>query len=484
MQKQSDKLFRQESLERLSSPEQLDQLMQVVNPKAWLPLTTIGLLITTAATWSVVGRIPLTVNGQAVIIRPRNVVPFQIGTEGVITTLNIKPGDKINKGQIIGTIEQPQLKQQLQQAKSKLAELQAQNQKTTGQERQSITLQRENLIQQRAVLQDNLRNTKAFGPILLNKGLKSLVQKRESLKQDLQRSKALLPTLQQRLNIRRSLRQEKAISEDLVLQSQQELSENLTKVSELETQLKDIDRQESEAQAEYLKHLNSIKEVNNQIQTLQVQESQIAQQDLEKTLDRNNKVQETKRQIAQIELELAKKSKILSSYNGRILEISTTPGQAVSAGSRLASIEIEDSKVKLMSVIYFADKDGKQVKPGMTVQVTPSMVKRERFGGIVGKITNVTPFPVTNQDMTAVIGNEHLAESIVQSLSSGGSAPVQIFAELQEDPTTVSGYKWSSSVGPPIKISSGTTAQVRVQIGQQAPISYVIPIFRSLTGVY
>jgi hypothetical protein len=33
-------IFRQESLERLSSPDQLDQLLQVVNPQNWLPLVT------------------------------------------------------------------------------------------------------------------------------------------------------------------------------------------------------------------------------------------------------------------------------------------------------------------------------------------------------------------------------------------------------------------------------------------------------------
>ena len=42
---QNNQLFRQESLERLSSPEQLDQMMRVVSPKAWLPLTTIGFLV-------------------------------------------------------------------------------------------------------------------------------------------------------------------------------------------------------------------------------------------------------------------------------------------------------------------------------------------------------------------------------------------------------------------------------------------------------
>ena len=137
----------------------------------------------------------------------------------------------------------------------------------------------------------------------------------------------------------------------------------------------------------------------------------------------------------------------------------------------------------MVSLVYFADRDGKQIKPGMTVQVTPSVVKRERYGGIIGKVTRVSPFPVTNQEMSAIIGNENMANNLSQSLTAGGGAPVQIFAELEDDPTNTSGYKWSSSKGPALKITSGTTVSVRVQIGQQAPISYVIPIFKSLTGV-
>jgi HlyD family secretion protein len=32
----NNKIFRKEALERSASPEQLDQLIQVVNPKRWL----------------------------------------------------------------------------------------------------------------------------------------------------------------------------------------------------------------------------------------------------------------------------------------------------------------------------------------------------------------------------------------------------------------------------------------------------------------
>lgn len=481
MENKGNKLFRQEALERLSSPERLDQLMQVVSPKAWLPLTTIGFLVVVAGTWSVVGRIPLTVNGQGVLIRPQSVVPFQMPTEGKILTLNVKSGDTIKKDQILGTIDQGKLKQDLAQEKAKLAELLDQNQETTGLQKQGVILKLQNLAQQRITLNDNLRAAQAFLPILREKSLDSLSQKRENILQQMQQTKALVPTLRERLELRRNLKKEGAISQDVVLQSQQDLIQSTSQVAELETQLKDIARQQAESEAEYIKNLNTVKELKNQLQSIDVQVADLTQQDVQKSIDKTNQVQETKRRIAQIESELAGKSKITSNYNGRILELAIVPGQSVPSGTRIGSIETEDPNGKLMSVIYLADKDGKQIKPGMTVQVTPSMVKRERYGGIVGKVTNVNPFPVSGPDIAAMIGNENLANNLA---SSSGGAPMQVFAELQPSSTTFSGFKWSSSDGPRLKVSSGTTTQVKINVGELAPISYVIPIFRSLTGVY
>jgi len=481
METKGNKLFRQEALERLSSPERLDQLMQVVSPKAWLPLTTIGFLVVVAGTWSIVGRIPLTVNGQGVLIRPQSVVPFQMPTEGKILTLNVKSGDTIKKDQVLGTIDQGKLKQDLTHEQAKLAELLGQNQETTGLQKQGVILKLQNLAQQRITLNDNLRAAQAFLPILREKSLGSLSQKRENILQQMQQTKALVPTLKERLELRRNLKKEGAISQDVVLQSQQDLIQSTSQVAELETQLKDIDRQQAESEAEYIKNLNTVKELKNQLQSIDVQVADLTQQDVQKSIDKTNQVQETKRRIAQIESELAGKSKITSNYNGRILELAIVRGQSVPAGARIGSIETEDSNGKLMSVIYLADKDGKQIKPGMTVQVTPSMVKRERYGGIVGKVTSVNPFPVSSPDIAAMIGNENLANNLA---SNSGGAPMQVFAELQPSSTTFSGFKWSSSDGPQLKVSSGTTTQVKINVGELAPISYVIPIFRSLTGVY
>jgi hypothetical protein len=65
-------IFRKESLERLSSPEQLDQLMQVVSPRSWLPLATLGSLVGLALIWSIFGRIPVTASGQGILVYPNN----------------------------------------------------------------------------------------------------------------------------------------------------------------------------------------------------------------------------------------------------------------------------------------------------------------------------------------------------------------------------------------------------------------------------
>ena len=41
----NNSIFRKEALERLSSPEQLDQLMKIVTPRSLLPLLALGGLL-------------------------------------------------------------------------------------------------------------------------------------------------------------------------------------------------------------------------------------------------------------------------------------------------------------------------------------------------------------------------------------------------------------------------------------------------------
>ena len=161
------------------------------------------------------------------------------------------------------------------------------------------------------------------------------------------------------------------------------------------------------------------------------------------------------------------------------MELTTTLGQVVQPGSRLGTIRIGKGDESPIGLSYFALKDGKQLQPGMSILITPDTVQRERFGGIVGKITRVSPLPVTPEGTASVIGNAE----VVKNLMGEQGAAIEVKANLLSDSSTFSGYKWSSSKGPKLKITSGTTAIVRVTVEERAPITFVLPILRELADM-
>jgi hypothetical protein len=68
MANEKGELFRKEALEQVSSPEQLDQLIQLVHLKAWLPLAAIGALVMIGLGWGIFGRIPTYVEAKGLLL--------------------------------------------------------------------------------------------------------------------------------------------------------------------------------------------------------------------------------------------------------------------------------------------------------------------------------------------------------------------------------------------------------------------------------
>jgi HlyD family secretion protein len=59
---------------------------------------------------------------------------------------------------------------------------------------------------------------------------------------------------------------------------------------------------------------------------------------------------------------------------------------------------------------------------------------------------------------------------------------IQVDVDLIRDPSTPTGYRWSSSHGPNLKISSGTLAAGDIVVKSDRPISLVIPTLRESLG--
>ncbi len=472
-------LFRKESLERLSSPERLDRLLQVVNPKEWVALTCLGSLIIGGLLWSIFGRIPITVNGKGILIDPEQIVNLQSPLNGQLQNLKIKVGDCIEKNTVIADLAQPELEKQLQQQQINLSELQQQdqdllqvNQNKIQVERQAIATQKQNLLQKQ-------KDTQELAIIIENQGVISLKKEAESLQQKLENLTSLTPILLNRLQIRKDLKKEGAIADDVVLSSEEDYRNNLNQISDLESQLEQLEVKKLQIYQTYKNSQNQLIEITAQLRELDTRESNLLQQNYESSITRKNKIDEVKRAIAQLEVQLNNNSQIKSEYQGCILELITNQGQVVNPGTILGKLEKASVNKKVISLTYFPIKDGKKIQKAMKMQIIPDTIKREEFGGILGKVSSVSNFSVTKEKIIKDIGNTEISEGLI---IPGGQ--IEVKAELELDSGTFSGYKWSSSKGPKIKISRGTTATIQVTIGEQAPITFLLPILRGNTNVY
>ena len=77
MEEQKNSIFRQQSLNRVSSPEELDQYLQVTGPGVWMTLAIIIVLLIGVFSWMIFGELDTTVpvaviaqDGQAVCLIP------------------------------------------------------------------------------------------------------------------------------------------------------------------------------------------------------------------------------------------------------------------------------------------------------------------------------------------------------------------------------------------------------------------------------
>ena len=120
---------------------------------------------------------------------------------------------------------------------------------------------------------------------------------------------------------------------------------------------------------------------------------------------------------------------------------------------------------------YLPVSKGKRVKAGMLAKVTPSTVERDIFGSINATVISVGELPASAAELRDKLENAQLVE---QMLANG--APIEVLLQLKSNPKTASGLDWSSSVGPPIQITAGTTALATVTVRDVAPIELVVPI--------
>jgi HlyD family secretion protein len=412
-------IFRKAALERLSSPEQLDYLMSITSPVGWLALSAVAGVLFLIVLWGFLGRIPDMITGSGILIRGGAVYDVAAGTDGFITQVLVKTGDQVKAGQVVAKMSQSQLELKIKSSQAQLKVLQEQDADMTGREDKNDA----------AALADYKKQDQAL--------LDAIASYKVQIEAD-----------QKEYDSKQSLLQKGLIT-----------------------------------QSEVNKARDALYAVKGQVADTQVKESQIATDEIklarETQTSKNARLKEinsTKLQLQEYIEERNAGVQVLCNYSGRVIEKLVERGSPVAAKDRVITVEAED--VPMLAVIYVPAGEGKKVLPNQEIRVSPSTVKAEEYGFILGKVTNVSYFPSTPDGMKVVLRNEEL----VKDLSTKG-APIEITGDLYQDTSTKSGYRWSSSQGPSTGIFSGTLAQASIVVDQKPPIDFVIPKIKEILGL-
>lgn len=90
----SNRLFRAKALEKLRSPDQLDDLMTVISPSGWLVVVGLGALLVAVLAWASLATIQSSVGGEGVLAAADG------GLEGVVY-LPLSEGQRIAPGMAV-----------------------------------------------------------------------------------------------------------------------------------------------------------------------------------------------------------------------------------------------------------------------------------------------------------------------------------------------------------------------------------------------
>ncbi len=426
----STRLFRESALERLSSPEQLDQQLQVTSPKGWIALLALWSVLAAVIVWSIVGSVPTREEGQGIIVVGGGLRVVVSPGKGRLRSIDVDVGDALDPGDIVAAISQQTLEDELEEATSQLGELRAQNR------RHAEFDQREQDLQASLAQVDEQR-----------------------LQQTIDYANDRTTRLRTRHDIVKGLVEDGMMPE--------------LDLHEIEQDIETVSLDQEKARLE--------------IQQLIARNENDSFQRERDRMTRDNEVELLQSKVDLLSGRLKRESQVVCQISGRVVEIRAAVQTEVNVGDAILLIEPTGTDVgTLEAIIYVSAATGKQIKvkgegdgPEMVAHISPGGVKREEFGSMLGVVSFVAKVPTSKPAMEARLGDKDLAEKLTLEIG----LPLEVRITLIPSEDTPSGYQWTSSHGPETVITAGTLCRGSVTVKEQRPIELLIPFIKKRLGL-
>ncbi len=391
-------------------------MVRVSDAKGWIAVSGIALFVAFIVAWGIFGSVPTEVEAPGILVlRGGRLMNVPSPSGGVITELRVHAGDSVKKGEVVATVRQIELEQRLTDATQLLHE-------------------RENTLAIRQAALDREMTSRQT----------NAETRRNVQRQTIQYTIQHIERLRTQLATREDLRRQNLAVEDRVEMARGDLARAEQELSDSRARLVEIDAGVLDGEIAQQRELDALTQL----------------------------VTEARRNVAGLAQHLSLSNVVVAPADGRVTELTTGEGSTVEAGVSILNIETLGSGLR--ATVYIPIETGKRVLPGMTVHVSPSTVRREEYGMLVGTVLKVSSFPSTPQGMHAVLQNQRLVDTF-----GGNGPPYEAEVELQPAQTPT-GYAWTSGTGPRTDLTSGTPVKSYIAIQSDPPVVLLLPFLKPL----
>ncbi|MDH6455032.1 MULTISPECIES: HlyD family efflux transporter periplasmic adaptor subunit [unclassified Streptomyces] len=156
---------------------------------------------------------------------------------------------------------------------------------------------------------------------------------------------------------------------------------------------------------------------------------------------------------------------------GRVTALAATIGQIISTGANVAAVEkVAHASDPLYATVYVPAENAASIPDDAAVDLTVSSVPTQEYGVLRGHVKSVDRSAQSAQQIAAFLGDSQLGQQFTKD-----GRPVAVLVRLDRSKGTKSGYKWSSSGGPPFALTSMTVASGSIRLADQRPVDWLLP---------
>ena len=412
-------IFRRAALDRLTTPEHFDRTLTVTTPMGWSALCVLGVIGVVVAVWSVRGEIPTFVQAHGILLNQGGKVIDAVSS-GTGALLRVIPAPG-DRVQEGAVVAETTNQEIMERHRSALA-----------------------LVEERARARDDLKAALAAEAALVQHNAARQRARLDELERGARQSVAAAEkTLENHLR----LFEERIVTRVTVERSRAALDRARRELFNLLSERDNLESGEVRRENEYQSRLSEME----------------------------SRLQAARRQVNELGAVLDTQ-RILAPVSGQVTEVKAPVGAVLGAGQPVLSIRTGEQRLE--ALVYVSPADGKKVDRGMPALVSPSTVQREEYGAIRATVESISAFPVSRQGMIAVLQNQALARTFSES-----GPPYESRIVLEADPTTASGFAWTSPRGANETLTSGTLVSVEIKVERQAPITLVAPLLGKMFGL-